>query len=302
MFTNLLASARELRFPITIGYATLLALWLLFGEELAAAARQDDLGRRLLAALDSIGSPAVIGIVTFFAAMVGSVLWHGGAQRLVRFISAKSGHPKWSELIDEARKAARQYGEYRVVTYKGPSGDKPAPFDAQHSVPSAAWATHLAERVQERERKAAEMSFRVTLALALIPVALALGIEGSGLWWLSLLAIPVIWLDVALLKYTTLRTVNRFKTEDLQEKLKGREANLASLEAKLASLEAKPPTVAGRAGTRDPDAARKRLTSEVEQVTREIDQVRADLADVNRQTTRRTVKFFAFLEGRPAED
>lgn len=280
MFANLLASARELRFPLTVGYSALFAVWLLFGEPLAAAARNDPLGSRLLAALDSLGSAAEIGIITFAAAMVGSVLWHAGVARLVRFIAAKGGHPDWRELVDEARGVARAYGEYRVVTVKG----RDSPFDETHTVPSAAWGAHLAERVQERERKKAEMSFRVTLAIALIPVAVALGIEGGGLWWLSFIVLPFIWLDVTLLKHTTLRIVNRYKLEDLQEKLRYSEQSLVDGEARAKGKAAGAPESARMQKYRDEASA-----------------LRAEINRMNAQAKRPASKVFALLVGEPEE-
>lgn len=280
MFANLLASARELRFPLTIGYSALFAAWILFGVPVSAAARSDPLGSRMLLALDSLGSAAELGIITFVAAMVGSVLWHAGVARLVRFIAAKGGHPDWRALIDEASEVARRYGEYRVVTVKGGT----ATFDQTHTVPSAAWGAHLAERVQERERKAAEMSFRITLAIALIPIAVALGIEGGGFWWLSFVALPLVWLDVALLKHSTLRVVNQFKLEDLQEQLKSREKQLKDAETRA--------TPAGVGA----DAARD---ARLQKVRDEVNELRAKIQRIKAQTERRASKFFALLEGEP---
>ena len=288
MFTGLLASARELRFPLTIGYSALLTVWLLFGEPLAAAARNDALGRRLLAALDSLGSPAELGIITFGAAMVGSILWHAAVARLVRFIAAKAGHPDWQELIDEAREAARRHGEYTVVTTKGQPGARPSAFDEKHTVPSAAWSAHLVERVQERERKAAEMSFRVTLAVGLVPVALALGIEGGGLWWLSLAAVPIIWLDVALLKHTTLRVVNRYKLEGLQERLRSREQRLTDLKARALGASTDP-------------AESARVQEQIQNAQKDADELRATMERLNAHTNRRATRIFALLEGESVE-
>jgi hypothetical protein len=284
----LLTSARELRFPLTIGYAVLLTIWVLFGEDLAAAARRDALGQRLLAALDSLGTATVIGIVTFAAGMLGSLLWHVAIARLVRFISVRNGHPNWSQLTEDARQTARLYGEYQVVTYKGTSGGKLSPFDARHTVPSSAWAAHLVERVQERERKADEMTFRMTLALALIPVALAVGVKGGGLWWLSLIAIPAIWLDLAFLKHTTLRTVNRFRVEDLEERLRNLRDSVTTLEARLIASVG--------AASNEADRLREQITTN----QADVDRMQAELDAINSHTTRRTSKLFAWLEGEPA--
>lgn len=292
MLTGLLASARELRFPLTVGYSALLSSWLLFGEGLADAARRDALGRRLLTALDSLGGTAEFGLYTFVAAMIGSVLWHAGVARLVRYLGVRGGHPNWQQMIDEARTAARRYEEYSVVTYKGQSGNgRPSPFDVTHTVPSPQWGAHLQERVQERERKAAEMSFRVTLAVALVPVALAVGVEGGGLWWLSVIAIPVIWLDVALMKYTTLRAVHRYELEDLQERLR-------QCEFALTQAEAQANTADSAVG---PSGELERRRAYVVELRTEVDALRASISRIQHHASRRASKLFAFLEGEPAE-
>lgn len=278
MFANLLESVRRLRFPLTVGYAALLTVWILAGQQLAVAAWNDPLGARFLGALDSLGPAAKVGIITFVAAMLGSVIWHVGFARLVKFIEVRASHPDWQELVDEARNAARTYGEYRVVTVKG----RASPIDERHNVPSASWESHLVERVQERERKAAEMSFRVTLATALVPVVVALGIQGGGWWWLSFLALPLIWLDVTLLKHTTLRVVNRYKLEDLQEELRTREQWLAQLE--------------DRAKAGDEDA-----TVRLQALRDELGAIRARIAAINAHTNRRATRMFALLEGKPGE-
>ncbi len=292
MLTGLLASARELRFPLTVGYAALLSSWLLFGEELAQAARRDALGRRLLIALDSLGGTAELGLYTFVAAMLGSVLWNAGVARLVRYLGVRGGHPDWQRMIDEARTAARRYEEYSVTTYKGQSvSGRPSSFDEKHSVPSPQWAAHLQERVQERERKAAEMSFRVTLAVALIPVALALGVEGGGLWWLSVIAIPVVWLDVALMKYTTLRVAHRYELENLQERLRQYESSLASAKAQADSAVSP---------GEDPGELERRR-ARVAELGARVEALRGSINRIQEHASRRTSKFFALLEGEPAE-
>lgn len=285
MFAGLLASARELRFPLTVGYSALLTVWLLFGEPLEAAARNDPLGRRLLAALDSLGSPAELGVITFAAAMIGSVIWNAAVRRLVRFITAKAGHPRWQDLIDEAREAAKSYGEYTVVSTKGQPSGRPASHDERHTVPSTAWTTHLMERVQERERKESEMSFRVTLAISLVPVALAIGIEGGGLWWLGLAVVPIIWLDVALLKHTTLRLVNRYQLEDLQERLRALEDVLVTLNARAIEASTNP-------------AEGPRVQKRIEETQKEADEVRSTIERIHTHSKRRVTRLFEFIEGK----
>jgi hypothetical protein len=292
VLTGLLASVRELRNPLTVGYAALFSLWLLVGDDLEAAARRDALGRRLLIALDSLGDAAELALYTFIAAMVGSLLWHVVVARLVRFIGVWGGHPNWPQLIDQAREAMRRYEEYRVVSNKGQSFGRPSSFDEAHTVPSLRWGAHLQERVEERERKAAEMSFRVTLAVVLIPVAFSLGIEGGGFWWLSLLAIPVLWLDVALMKYTTLRVVRRYELENLQERLRQAESELAEAEADSSSASLPEEQRRG---------AEERRQALITVSRQEVADLKTQVDRMTNEAARRTTKFFAFLEGEAAE-
>lgn len=218
MLTGLLASARELRNPLTVGYAAATTLWLLAGDGIAEAARQDELGRRIIGLLDSMGDAGEFAAYTFVAAMLGSLLWNAAIARLVDWLAVAADHPDWQSLIEDASDEVRRYEEHTVLTYKG-QGQKPSAFDAKHTVPSPQHGAYLRARVEERERKAAEMSFRMTLAISLVPVVLALGIEGGGRWWWATAVVPVVWADVALLKYTTLNTVRRFELEDLQSQL-----------------------------------------------------------------------------------
>lgn len=234
MLSDLLASARELRNPLTVGYSALLTFWLIAGEAVGQAARANSLGRRLVTALDSMGEATKLALLTFVAALIGSLLWSVAVSRLVRFLSMRSGHPDWTAMIEEAREAVRRYEEYDVTTHKGWSSGKPSQFDQRHRVPSPRHSAFLQERVDERQRKAAEMSFRVTLAVSLVPPALSLGIKGGGMWWWSLAVIPILWFDVALMKHTTLGTVHRYELEDTRARLAQAERNLADSKARAA--------------------------------------------------------------------
>ncbi|MCA0143427.1 hypothetical protein [Blastococcus sp. LR1] len=292
MLTGLLASARELRNPLTVGYSAVFSCWIVAGEELAASARSDQLGARLLVALDSIGPVAQVALVTFLAAIVGSVLWNAGVARLVRFLAAVSRHPDWPKYIDEAKEAVRAYEQYRVTTYKGSSGGKPSSFDKEHTVPSPRWGEYLHSRVDERERKAAEMSFRVTLAVALVPIAVTLGVEGGGSWWWAIVAVPFVWLDVASMKYTTLRTVRRYELEDLAPKLERARNRLAEMDGSVSPGGASPQSRAELDNDRREQAERLRAN---------VNELEARFQQLSKDETRRLSRLFAFLEGKPAD-
>lgn len=290
MLTGLLASARELRNPLTVGYSAMLVFWLVAGEKATDAARNDALGRRIIAGLDSVGPTASLALWTFAAAMIGSLLWNGGLSRFVRFLSVRARHPDWDALIEDAKQAVQRYEAYDVVTYKGQSGSRPSAFDTKHTVSSPRHAAYLHARVDERERKAAEMSFRVTLAVALVPIAIALGVEGGGRWWWSMCAIPVAWLDVAFMKHMTLRTVRRFQLEDLQSELDEAEQRLKW--ATTADAE--------REHSDEPDTQAAIRKQELTNLEDAVTHLRAEVKKLQDDDARLSSRLFAWAEGHPA--
>ncbi len=288
MLSGWLASARELRNPLTIGYSVTLTFWLLAGEAVHEATRADPLGRRILAALDSLPDAAKLALLTFIATMLGSILWNSVVSRLVKSLSSRAGHPDWEGLIDEARAAVRHYEEHEVITYKGQSGGTRSPFDAKHRVPSSHHGAYLHERVQERERKASEVSFRVTLAIALVPVALGLGVRGAGLWWLSLLVVPLVWFDVALLKHTTLGEVRRFQLEDVRSRREQAEASLRM--ATKGGVDS---------GEEAPSGERARRDHWVSETQAMVDKLKQEERDLRSADAHWRSRFFALIEGPP---
>lgn len=289
MVTDVLASARQLRNPLTVGYAALITIWLLFGEPLSEAAKSDELGRRLLNGFASFGGAAELALITFVASIIGSVLWHAGMSRLVQHLSRIDRHPSWPALIDEARSAVKDYEQYSVTTYKGQSGQRPSAFDEKHTVPSPHWGDYLHERVYDRERKAAEMSFRVTLAVSLVPMAIALGIEGGEWWWCALICIPVVWLDVLFLKHKTLRVIRLYELEDAERNLAGARDSLKRM------LEAQ------KENGKLSDAERKHQEAYIERLRAQICEYEATIEKHNGEARRRVTKFVEFLEGEPAD-
>ncbi|MDT0276134.1 hypothetical protein [Blastococcus goldschmidtiae] len=242
-------------------------------------------------AVDSIGDAGQLALYTFVAAIVGSVLWNMGIAKLNRALTTLNGHPDWPAFIDQAKQAVRDYEQYKVVTYKGTTAGGRSPFDADHTVPSTRWGAYLHERVDERERKAAEMSFRVTLAVALVPIAIALGVEGGRMWWWFVAAVPFVWLDVALIKYTTLRTVRRYETEDLQSELESKKTSLGFAE--------KPGRYEHLEEEQRAHYEAQRL-KQVEGLRADIDEIEARLQRLNEEAARRLSRLFALLEGEAA--
>lgn len=293
MLRDLLASARELRNPLTVGYSALLAAWLAVGEAVSRAARSDVLGERLLTAVDSMGEAAKLALATFAAAVVGSLLWNAFVSRLVRSISLRAGHPDWGALIREARLAVQRYEEYDVTTYKAGNGTTPWQSDAKHRVPSAHRGAYLHARVDERERRAAEMSFRVTLAVSLFPVAVCLGAVGGGWWWSSVAVLPVLWFDVAVMKHTTLGTVNRYKLEDVRLRLVDKQQTLEAWQSR--SPAGTEPAAKPSRTSSDQHSARLRTLEE------ECAALKAEAGRLIRDQCRPSSKFFSLLLGEGAD-
>lgn len=283
----LIASARELRNPLTAGYAALVTFWVLAGEEARAAADQDALGRRLLDALNIIGWAGEFGLYTFIAALAGSLLWRVGLARIVNGLAKLNRHPDWSAFIDEAKDAVRRYEEHQVLTYRGQSGGRPSSFDSRHTVPSPRWAAYLHERVEERERTSAEMSWRITLAVVALPLAVAIGLEGGGLWWAVLAVLPLVWLDVALLKHTTLRTVRRYRLEDLRRRLE-------EVLQQLQYDEHVPEYGDMNAAAREEQERCRR--DQLETTRAEQRKLEEEIAEVTRMESRRSSRIFALVE------
>lgn len=292
VITGLVESARELRNPLTVGYSTLLTMWILVGDDLRNAAERSQLGRRLIDALASLGGAFELALATFVAAIVGSILWNGGLARSVPFLMRRPGHPDWGAFIDEARMAVRRYEQYDVVTFKGHRFGKPSSSDAKHTVPSTHWSKYLHQRVEERERKEAEITFRVTLALVVIPVALALGIEGRGHWWWAVLATPFVWADVALMKYTTLRESRRYEIQDLESKLDDLRPHFEAL---------KTPPDYSQVTPDQKEAQERQRMEQRKKVEERIRSYETRLDALKREGARALPRFFARLEGEPPE-
>ncbi|GAA4107383.1 hypothetical protein GCM10022215_00200 [Nocardioides fonticola] len=277
MLTALLSSARELRNPLTVGYATLISLWVLCGPSVQRRVADDELGRRLLIAFDDLGDAGRIAIYTFVASMVGSLMWNSFFQRLTAWISQRAHHPDWDSLIAEARQILKDYEEYEVRTIPD---DRKVLTRAWgqgggiHTVPSPQHGAFLMSRVEERERKSAEMSFRVTLATSLLPVSASFGFAGGGWWWAALLSVPLVWADVFTMKYSAEAVATRFKLEDLHERIKTVDEDLMDLERQLAG---EPPDSAPSSTRSEIDAAiaqRSALADEVDRLERRNTSIR----------------------------
>jgi hypothetical protein len=122
MLANLLPGLRELRTPLTIGWTWLAALWLAFGELLPPREQAAGIVLSLYQAADVLGDATVLGVVTFIAYLLGSLLevesgrLKAGPQRIVvvrsGFIdffffmgdSLKRDHPKSSPYATLAKK------------------------------------------------------------------------------------------------------------------------------------------------------------------------------------------------------
>lgn len=239
MITELIDAARALRGPLTFGYSFLLAGWIIFGEWAERATEQaGSLAFRFDSLLGQMGSTTRFAFWTFVAYSIGSLLWNGGGRWATERLYVTLGRGNdWAEYADAARR--------RLIEYESVRSQK-----GEFSLPSAAGADELRQPLEDRERQASEVRYRIVLGLAALPVvaALASSDEGSR-WWLMVLALPV--LDLALMNWTTAVSIHRGWLEAIEDLLRRAQAELASAEAKradeaerleelLASVEASP--------------------------------------------------------------
>lgn len=211
VFTDLIDSAREIRSPLAIGYSLLFSSWLSLDHTFEQAFGATPLGQRLDNAFEGLGDATSFAIVTFVAAMLGSLVWNLGVERLIAYLQHQLHHPDWGEWIASAQRAVRDYEEYRVTTLKS----APNNTGAEHKVISPHWGQHLQAEADARARKASEVEFRMTLAIALLPVAITLGVEGGRWWWGGLLLPVLVWIDVSTIKYSTRALLSQYKRTDL---------------------------------------------------------------------------------------
>jgi hypothetical protein len=74
MLASLLPGLRELRTPLAIGWTWLAALWLAFGELIPTREQATGIVLSLYDAIDVLGDATVLGILTFIAYLLGSLL------------------------------------------------------------------------------------------------------------------------------------------------------------------------------------------------------------------------------------
>jgi hypothetical protein len=231
MLTDLVTSAKELRSPLVLGYSLLFTAWLLLRDNISKATSSSSLAAGIQDGIESLGGAGELALITFAAAMLGSLVWNVGIARVVAALKRTFHHPDWHLWIQQAQDTVREYEEYRVTTHKGVTARGPSSSDAKHKVPSPLWARHLQTEVDDRVRKASEVDFRITLAISLLPVATALSIEGGGYWWLSWIAPAVIWLDVSIIKHTTAALLLDYEIRDDEQMLHQLQNNLGQYES-----------------------------------------------------------------------
>ncbi len=229
MFKSLIDSAREIRSPLVLGYSALFSLWLVVGEPWGERVAGSDLGGRLEDLFTGMGSTGQVALVTFAASMLGSLLWNGGTRALVAWLQKVLGHPNWDEWVARARRNLVDYETYNVTTVKGTSGGRMSTRDAVHTVPSPGRSAELADEVADRTRRAGEASFRVTLAIATVPIAVCAGVSGGGWWWMALIIPTLLWADVTLMKHTTELALIQFEIDDLTHLIGAVEQDIAQL-------------------------------------------------------------------------
>lgn len=142
----------------------------LFGEHLSD---------RLHALVDSLGSAAVFGLVSFAAILIGSFVINTLLGAVVVKLMSRSSGPDWANYIKVARDDLRFYEEYPVEL---PGfGERVSNGNKRFHVASMHYGKYLAEEVDIRVRQQSEVEFRLYLALVSLAPLLALAWTVRGL-------------------------------------------------------------------------------------------------------------------------
>ncbi len=204
MLLNLLPGLRELRTPLACGYVWLLSFWLGMYDKIPPKSRATGLVKMVFDLTDYIGKPATIGVVSFAAFVVGSLVEFRAASLALgyfyalRFIRRKLGFDagkkgEWRALVSvEGHNALVSYlvdvakveGVSRV-RYSWLSSVVVAAVRMRHQL---ATELHLesGELYGDFDRKAAEADFRVNLALTLMVTSNVSVLAGFRWGWVGL--------------------------------------------------------------------------------------------------------------------
>lgn len=218
MFIELLDSAREIRSPLAAGYGALAALWIIFGEWVATSVASDPLGMRLTKGFNGLGAATTFALVTFLAAMLGSVIWHLFLKRAVRKLHKILKHPDWKRWIEVAEKAVDRHEAFDVGDFARMIVNSPQSLDiaaGDYLLPSRHHGERLQAEVEDRKRRQSEIEFRTVLAFVGSVVSISLIIEG-GVPWLPTLIVPVfVFAEVWMLKNTTKDIVIAYELQEV---------------------------------------------------------------------------------------
>ena len=245
VFTSLIEGARAIRIQLVAGYSAVLTGYIVLHGQFADRERWTG-GAAILGDLySSFGAAGRAAFWAFVALILGSVISNLFFNSLVAWAVKYPKAPPWTEFIDEARLAVREYEEYTVVTQSHRDGTSVATAhmrgDVTHIVPSRQHAEFLSEEVEDRERRFAEVQFRMALALGLVPPALVLALR-SGAWWLlCLLPSTLIWIDMGRMQDRTRSYMRKARRAAIIAALSEVDDLCAGISAAAADLEAKEP-------------------------------------------------------------
>lgn len=199
MLASLLPGLRDVRTPLTVGYLWLVLAWFWWSEGLASALNESEVGDRVRELAEAFGTASVVAALSFVAYLLGAVLTLSTDRGLLRTIlgrvrpmvlnvDAMSVHQAYGQALDSHRA-----GLLERAKDGGASDDEVAPY-AEY-LEHAATRTlpvdlrpHLLvanqEMFGEYDRLDAESTFRLNLCLPLLALAVTLGIELSGWFFL----------------------------------------------------------------------------------------------------------------------
>jgi hypothetical protein len=231
VFAYLIDGARTVRSPLLYGYTALLTLWISLYDQLPDRRELSPTSESLLELYDELGPAGHVALWTFAAYMLGALLESFILDAIVAYLLRFPKGPDWDEFVESARTAVKRYEEYRVqypslqVTENRVAGR----HGPQHSVPSQQWGQFLWREVQDRERRRAELQFRMSLALAIVPPVVALVLRGGWIWSWGLLPSVVILIDLGRMQDRTRSYMNERRRESVGRELEQVKLELDSL-------------------------------------------------------------------------
>ncbi|HQZ35362.1 MAG TPA: hypothetical protein PK020_13130 [Ilumatobacteraceae bacterium] len=278
MFTGLIEGARAIRIQLVAGYSALLTAYIALHGVISDHGEWTSGPGILVDLYSSFGAAGRAAFWAFSAFMIGSILTNTFFGQLVERTAQHPNGPSWPDFIDEAKAAVKEYEEYKVTTHLSGNGAGGTTLKVvgrsamSHTVPSPHHAEFLREVVEDRERRHAEVQFRMAVTLGLVAPGIAMTIRAG--WWGLAFLVPtlLVWLDMANLQRKTMEymcdareAIARESKSEAEEQLK---EVLHRLEANGGQL--------SKVALADLEAERERLDHLLQDLDQDLEGIQAD--------------------------